>query len=237
VTVSPTGDRDRGAGAKSAPQQESQAQPSWAEEWDRRSTTLAVLLMALATLGSAWSAYQSSLWNGIQIFNLNDAATISRKAGEKMTIAGQQRNLDAVLFAQCARDFFDGKLQQVQFVLARMRPEFRKTVEAWLSMQPAKNPNAPSTPFAMPQYRQQLAEEANELEKKSGEIYSQARSANRTSDMYTLLGVLYTSALFLSGLISGFDQKPVRRILLVLSLALLILAIAVMAGQPIAHVG
>jgi hypothetical protein len=237
VTVSPTGDRDRGAGAKSAPQQQSQAQSSWAEEWDRRATTLAVLLMALATLGSSWSAYQSSLWNGIQIFHLNDAATMSRQAGQKMTIAGQQRNLDIALFMQYAQDFYEGKQKQVEFVMKRMRPDFRQVVEAWMATEPRKNVNAPSTPFVMPQYRQPLAEEANELEKKSGEIYSQARSANRTSDTYTLLGVLYTSALFLSGLISGFDQRPVRRILLALSLAILILAIVVMAGQPIAHVG
>jgi hypothetical protein len=193
--------------------------------------------MALATLGSSWSAYQSSLWNGIQLFHLNDAAKLSREADEKMTIAGQQRNLDIALFMQYARDLYQGKQQDVQFVLKRMRPDFRQAVEAWMATEPRKNLNAPSTPFVMPQYRQPLAEEANELEKKSGELYLQARAANRSSDTYTLLGVLYTSALFLSGLISGFDQRLPRRILLVLSLTILILAIAVMVGQPIAHVG
>jgi hypothetical protein len=210
---------------------------SWFANWDSRTNMIAVVLMALATLGSSWSAYQSSLWDGIQIFHLNDAAKLSREAGAKATIAGQQRSLDTALFVQCARDFYEGRWPQVQFVLARMRPDFRQAVEAWLATQPGKNPNAPSTPFVMPQYRQPLDDEVSQLEKKSGEVYSQARYANLTSDTYTLLGVIYTSALFLSGLISGFDQKQARRALLALSVLMLVSALTIMVGQPIAHRG
>ena len=198
---------------------------------------IAVVLMAAATFGSSWSAYQSSLWNGIQIFKLNDAAAFSREADEKTTQAGQQRNLDIALFVQSARDLFEGKHRQVDFVLARMRPEFRQAVEAWLATEPQTNPNAPSTPFVMPQYRQPLVDQSAEFEKKSATLYNDAQYANRTSDKYTLIGVIYTSALFLSGLISGFDQKQVRRVLLVLSLSMLVLALVIMLVQPIARPG
>jgi hypothetical protein len=224
-------------GTSDAPQPQPKERFSWFANWDSRSNMIAVVLMALATLGSSWSAYQASLWNGIQIFHLNDAAKLSREADEKTTMAGQQRSLDAALFIQCARDFYEGRRPQVQFVLERMRPDFRQAVEAWMATQPGKNPDAPSTPFVMPQYRQPLADQASQLEKKSGELYSQARNANRTSDTYTLVGVIYTSALFLSGLISGFDQKQVRRVLLALSFVILVLALTVMVGLPIAHPG
>lgn len=220
-----------------SPQQKAREQSSWVHKLDSRTNMLAVLLMALATLGSSWSAFQASLWNGVQIFHLNDAAKLSREADEKTTIAGQQRGLDTALFVQCARDFYEGRQHQVEFILERMRPDFRQAVEAWLATGPTRNPDAPSSPFVMPQYRQPLAEEANELETKSGELYTQARIANRTSDTYTLIGVIYTSALFLSGLISGFDQRLVRRVLLALSVSMLTFALALTAGKPIAHVG
>lgn len=223
------------ANADARQQTEAGARPI--ASWDRRSNMLAVVLMALATLGSSWSAYQSSLWNGIQIFHLNDAAKLSRDADEKTTVAGQQRGLDTALFVLCARDFFEGKRLQVEFILRRMRPDFRQAVEAWMATEPRTNPDAPSTPFAMPQYHQWLADEARELEKRSGEVYSQARYANSASDTYTLIGVLYTSALFLAGLISAFDQKQVRRILLALSFSILVLAMTIMGGQPVAHHG
>ncbi len=206
-------------------------------DWDYRTNMLAVVLMAGATLGSSWSAYQSSLWNGVQIFRLNDAAALSREANEKTTMAGQQRGLDAALFVQVARDFYEGKRQSVSFVLARMRPGFRQAVEAWLATQPRKNPNAPSTPFVMPEYKQPFEDQAKELEAKSGARLLEAQSANRTSDTYTLIGVIYTSALFLSGLVSGFDQKLVRRILLAMSFSMLLLALGIMVRQPITHPG
>lgn len=218
-------------------QQKTRNGSSLVNRWDIRTNMFAVVLMALATLGSSWSAYQASLWNGVQIFHLNDAAKLSREADEKTTMAGQQRGLDTALFVQCARDFYEARQKQVQFILQRMRPDFRQAVEAWLATEPARNPNAPSSPFVMPQYRQPLADEAKELEKKSGELYAQARLANRTSDTYTLIGVIFTSALFLSGLISGFDQRPVRRVLLALSLLILVFAVVLTAGKPIAHVG
>src|SRR5262249_56866206 len=121
--------------------------------WRTRSNILALWLMALATLGSAWSGYQSSVWDGIQTFLLMDAATFSRQANEKATEANQQRAVDAEVFIQFLRDYVSGKPELGQFFLARARPEFRQAIEAWRATQPGTNPNAPATPFVMPQYR------------------------------------------------------------------------------------
>ncbi len=58
---------------------------------------LALLLMALATLGSSWSGYQAALWDGIQTFLLMDAASQSRDADEKALTANGQRAVDGAL--------------------------------------------------------------------------------------------------------------------------------------------
>jgi len=60
--------------------------------------TVAALILGLATLGSAWSAYQSSLWGGIQNFRIADALAVGRRAGEKAIDANELRKVDAVLF-------------------------------------------------------------------------------------------------------------------------------------------
>ncbi len=216
---------------------EGKSQPSRLSNWDYRTSMLAVFLMAAATLGSSWSAYQSSLWNGVQIFRLNDAAALSREANQKTTMANQQRAMDAALFVECSRDYYEGKQQLAEFFLYRMRPELRQVVEAWLATRPFKNPNAPSNPFVMPQYRLKLDDEVRDLEAKSDARLREAQGANRTSDTYTLIGVIYTSALFLSGLVSGFDQKQVRRILLAMSFSMLVVALAIIVQQPVAHRG
>jgi hypothetical protein len=198
---------------------------------------LAVLLMALATLGSSWSAYQSSLWNGVQTFLLMDAATQSRAADRKSLTSNQLRTIEAALFVEFARDMYEGKTDLSNFLLGRMRPEMRDAVLAWIATQPMKNPQAPSTPFVMPQYRSKIDDEVRELEVKSGALYNEAQKANRTSDTYAMAGVLFTAALFLAGLVSGFDHKLVRRIMLVMSLSMVAIAFLVMVGLPVAHPG
>lgn len=211
--------------------------PSAPGDWDRRTNMLALLLMALATFGSSWSAYQSSLWNGVQTFRLMDAAALSRAADEKAMTANQLRSVEASLFVEYARDLYEGRIELSNFILARMRPELREAIQAWVATQPIKNPHAPSTPFVMPQYRVQIDDQARELDAKSSATYEQAHQANRTSDTYTLLSVLYTSALFLAGLISGFEQKLMRRMVLALSFSVLLVALLIMVQQPITHPG
>jgi hypothetical protein len=213
------------------------AQSSRLSNWDYRSNMLGVVLMAAATFGSSWSAYQSSLWNGKQLFHLTDAAALSREADAKATTANQLRTAEAALFVEYARDLYEGKVKLSDFFLARMRPEMREAIQAWIATHPAKNPHAPSSPFVMPQYRVELDDQVRALEARSAVIYGEARKANGTSDTYTLIGVMYTSALFLSGLVSGFDHKQVRRLLLALSFAMLVLALAIMVQQPITHRG
>ncbi len=106
-----------------------------------------------------------------------------------------------------------------------------------MATQPLKNPNAPATPFVMPQYRLRVDDEARESAAKSDATYKQARKANLTSDTYMLLGVLFTASLFLAGLIAGFSEKTMRRMVLILSFAALLMAAVVMVGLPIAHRG
>jgi hypothetical protein len=89
----------------------------------------------------------------------------------------------------------------------------------------------------MPQYKSKMDPEARELDTRSEALNAEAQTANRTSDTYTMISVIYTSALFLSGLVSGFDHKLTRRILLTLSLTMLVMALFIMVRQPITHPG
>jgi hypothetical protein len=59
---------------------------------------LVAVILGLATLGSAWSGYQSGLWSGIQTFRLAESTAAGRRAGEKSVNANQLRGVDLVLF-------------------------------------------------------------------------------------------------------------------------------------------
>ena len=195
--------------------------------WKRRTSTLGLILMGLATLGSSWCGFQSNLWEGIQTFKLTDAAAYSRNAEERTINATQQRALDGAIFMEYARDMYDRKAELSDFLLARMRPDLRNAVQAWLLTKPRINPHAPSSPFVMPEYQVKADAEAAELNARSQSAHDSAQSANKTSDTYTLLTVLYATALFLAGLVSAIDERQPRLVTLIMGS--IVFAIAVRA--------
>jgi hypothetical protein len=201
----------------------------------RHTELAAVLLMALATLGSSWSGFQGSIWNGIHIFRLADAAGLERVASENRLEANQRINLDVALFLAYVRSVSQDKQQDATFVLARMRPEAQKAMEAWLATDPRHSSNAPSSPFVMSAYRSQALSDAKEQGQRSAVAYDQARSANRYSDTYTMLTVFYAVALFLAGVVTSLKEARRQWVVVGLSLAMICLASLILATLPIVH--
>jgi hypothetical protein len=52
----------------------------------KRTNIIALLLMALATLGSSWSGFQASLWDGTQTFQLAEATKFKVSPASKPAI-------------------------------------------------------------------------------------------------------------------------------------------------------
>jgi len=207
------------------------------ERLERFAQTVALLLMAMATLGSSWCSYQAGLWNGIQTFKLADSTKMSRLASEGRMIAGQQRNLDEALFVEYARAVGENNDTLAKFFRGRLRPEFQPAVTAWLATQPLRNKNAPRSPFEMPEYRSRASEEAKENQAAADTLHDAAQKANRTGDEYTLLTVLFTTSLFSAGLVTGFHSGPKQWFAAGLSFIFILLAVSILVTLHVAHVG
>ena len=208
-----------------------------ATNWKSRTMTFGLVLMGLTTLGSSWCGFQSSLWDGVQTFHLMDSADFSRQANEKASLATQQRTLDASLFVEYARDLADGKTHLAEFFLDRTRPELRDAIKAWTATQPVKNPNAPPTPFLMPQYHVKADDESADFSSRAQASHDLAQKANMTSDSYTLLTVLFATGLFLAGLVSTIDEKRARLVTLLMGAVISIIATVALLRLPIARLG
>jgi hypothetical protein len=205
--------------------------------WNWITSTLGLILMGLATIGSSWCGYQSNLWEGIQTFKLTDAAAFSRDADESAIRATQQRAVDAALFVEYARDMYDGKTELSAFILARMRPELQKAIQAWALTRPRENANAPSSPFVMPEYQVKADTDAAELNARSTSAHDEAQKANKTGDTYTLLTVLYATVLFLAGLVSTIDERRARLVTLIMGGVVFMAASLVLLHLPVAQIG
>ena len=130
----------------------------------RRIELLATTLLAAAALATAWSTFQSGRWRGLQASNTGKSTAARVQSSQASTRAGQLTQIDIATFIQWVNAETAGNRKLAGFYRRRFRPEFRPAFDAWLAAGRSQNPRAPSTPFAMPQYRPAESEQAKQLE-------------------------------------------------------------------------
>lgn len=191
------------------------------------------VVLSLATIASAWCAYQSTLWGGVQTFRLAAANKASRASSEATLSATQTRAFDASMFINYIQAKSQGNERLERFLFDRFRPEMKPAVEAWLKTDPFNNPAAPASPFKMAEYVQKEVEEA----KRQGELFAQehagAQQANATSDTYVLLTVLFASVLFFGGIGGTFQSRRLRIIVFIIALLLFAVTLIALGSMPV----
>ena len=202
--------------------------------WENWFELIVAVILGLATLGSAWSAYQSGLWNGIQTFRLAESIAAGRRAAEKFVYANQLRGVDLVLFEAYLRALTENNQRLAEFLFQRFRPEFKVATEAWLKTRPLKNPSAPSSPFVMNEYSLAVDKEMQQSRQEEATKFTEARKANTISDEYLLLTVLFSVALFLGGITAAFKRRRIRGMVLALSVMTITAAAIFLAFLPLA---
>jgi len=205
-------------------------------EKDRRNRwaeiTCAVVL-ALATTSSAWCAYQSTLWSGVQTFRLAAANNASREYSAASLAALQTRAIDASMGISWMQAKNEGNERQEKFLFDRFRPEMKQAVEAWLKTDPFHNPAAPLGPLKMAAYVQPELAEAKRQDELSARAYAAAVQANENSDAYVLLTVLFASVLFFGGIAGTLDSRRLRVSILTIALALFSVTVVYLGTMPI----
>jgi hypothetical protein len=194
----------------------------------------AALLMALATIASAWCGYQSTRWNGKQSILVGETAALRFEATRKLTLAGQEAVIDISTFEQFHRVLIKNRSEYARRTLQRFRPEARVAVDAWLATDPFHNPSAPTGPFLMQEYRPRLAEEANALDQEADRKFSQAREANKHVDRYTMVTIMLASVLCFAGLATHFTAARMQGGVLLLGLLLFLDTFIVLIVFPVA---
>jgi hypothetical protein len=160
----------------------------------------ATVLLAVAAVATAWSSYQSARWSGAQAIAFSAANAARLNAGRAEGRAERQTQTDVATFIAWTQAYARGNQLLEDFYYARFRDEFKPAVEAWIATRPLRNPNAPLTPFVMPQYRIAERERATELDAEANRQVELAKRNNQRSDNYVLAVVLFASSLFFAGI-------------------------------------
>ncbi len=209
-----------------APETEAPAQESTYERvklWVFRVETWSVLLISLATVATAWSAYQSHRWGGVQSVSFGLANTSRTESVRASNLAAQQVAVDVNLFTDWAAAVAVDDASLADFLEERFRPEFVPAFDAWLEL-PGEGRIPPGTPFTLPAYRLAEREKSNQLADEASAHFEAAKDANQTGDNFVLISVAFASVLFFGGISTRFDRIGPKITLLGMGTAVFITA-------------
>jgi hypothetical protein len=194
---------------------------------------LVTILLVVAALGTSWSSYQATRWNGEQAKAAGRTNAIRIEAARAQGLSEAQSQVDVATFIAWADAARRGETDLAGFYIDRFRPEFRTAFNAWMATRPLTNPEAPPTPFAMTQYQLASRTEAERLDTAAETSAAEVQRDIQRASNYVLTVVLYAVVLFFAGMSTRIANRRLRWILTVVGCLVLVTAIAWIATFPV----
>ena len=194
---------------------------------------VATLLLALAAVATAWSSYQAARWQGEQARSFARANATRVESTRASGLANRQVQIDVATFIQWIDAYAHEDTRLASFYRNRLRPEFAPAVDAWIKTRPLRNPRAPLTPFAMPQYRLAANEEAEQLEQTAAAYSAQASGNIDRATRYVLCVVLFAASLFFAGISTRLPTHTGRAVALAIGCFVFLGTVAWLATFPV----
>jgi hypothetical protein len=217
-----TAESERATAAKAAPRKHALFEP------------IALVLLSLATVGTAWCSFQAASWGGVSQRLTNLSAASSRRAVAAELQSYQLKLVDVLLFTEHINARASSNETLARFYAERFRGEAKTAFNAWLALKPFENASsAPPHPFVTNLYQPRLLAEAELAETEAQRLWQQGSEAGRTGRSYVLITVLLACALFCGGTAAKFEALWVRRTVLALGLAAFVFAAERLLQLPI----
>ncbi|HEY6153390.1 MAG TPA: hypothetical protein VIW07_06600 [Candidatus Udaeobacter sp.] len=209
-----------------APNTELNQKKKWVEP-------VAALLMALATLSTAWCSFESAAWTRQSNRLMNEFNTLERKAGLLRVQGMQQATIHTGMFMQALAAHQAGNENLMKFYVERFPPELRKAYDAWMAQKPFENPSADPHPFVPGLYETPRTREAAEASAKGADSQKQAGAAGSVSGQYLANTVLFAAVLFFANAAGKFEQRRVRVVAFIFAVAVFLFAVVRTAMLPL----
>jgi len=224
------------ADAESAVSQLGRALDDLAHRFDRVDWVelAATVVLSLAVLVAAWSAYQASLWGGVQSANASQYTADLTESSELTTLITAQFEADSQAIVTWLIMAADDNERGMQILEERFDDTLRPAFDAWIAGSTEGNV-PPGLPQELPEYEEgfeELLEVKNFYTTSAAEAAEAAAEANRTSDSFVLVTVIMASVMFFAGIGTKLRGQATRITMLVVAVLLCAGAIAAMLTLP-----
>jgi hypothetical protein len=190
------------------------------------------VLMALATLSTAWCSYQSAAFTRRANRLMNDYNALERRAGVQTLQGMQSATIHTAMFMQMLAAQQAGNEKLVAFYVERFPPDVRKAYDAWFAQKPFENARAAAHPFVPELYELRGTREAAEATEKAATNLQESRNAGSVSGQYLANTVLFAAVLFFASASGKFEQRRVRVVAFAFAAAVFAFAVVRMIMLP-----
>ena len=207
-----------------------QPPPEGGRSWQE---VIVTVLLVVAALGTSWSSYQATRWNGEQAAAAGRSNAARIEAARAQGLAQTQTQIDVATFIAWADADRGGDDALAAFYVDRFRDEFRPAFNAWLATEPLTSRTAPPTPFAMDEYQVEARAEAARLDAAAEASAAEVRLDIQRASNYVLTVVLYAVVLFFAGMSTRLQSRRLRWVMTLAGCAVLLGALAWIATFPV----
>ena len=206
---------------------------SGAPQTGRFIEVITVLFLGLATVGSAWSAYQVSQWNGVETDAARASAVFRIDSSKEYALATQKVAYDSASVSQYAQAVSTDNVKLQRFIRETLvRPDFLPILDSWKAQTDAGQ--LPTNLLQDQDYLGALLAPSKDLDAKALAASVRSEEAGDNADGYIRLTLFFASALFFAGITASFNTRFTKVFLLSAAGITLVVAGALLASYPVA---
>jgi hypothetical protein len=199
---------------------------------DRFLELVAVLLLGITTVGTAWCGFQATRWNGESSDLARTAATQRLEGSRLFGLATQRITYDSMVVAKYAEASQQRDVALQQFYRRSVvRPAFLPFLDRWEAA--AKAGDTTVGVFEDEDYLSGQFADYNNAIAAAEEAAQQSQEADETAEAYVGTTILLAVALFFAGVTSSFLSRLSRILLLIAATGAVAVAASRIATLPI----
>lgn len=193
---------------------------------------IAVILLSVTAIATAWSGFQASKWGGEMSISFSQASTARLEASRAEANSNRQLTIQIQLYTQWIEAYAAGDQELADYLSDRFPEPLASAWEAWIALKPQQNPDAPPSPFDMPEYVTPGSVAAADADARADALFQQALDNNQRGDNYTLLAVVFATVLFFAAVSGRVKRNFSAWFLLGVGLVLFITAAVILVSYP-----
>ncbi len=197
VNVLPTARAERGSASR--------AGDDATERRDGVCEMLALILLSVTAILTAWCGFEASKWGGEMSIAFSRASAARIEAVKEQGFANNARQQDLTVYGLYVQADAEGNEGLARYVEDRFSDQFKAAFEAWNAAGRSVN-----SPFGMPEYAPAGMKEAEAADQRADQLFTWGLVNKHRGDNYMLLTVLAALVLFFAA-VSGRLNRPKLR--------------------------